>query len=438
MTTALGLSFVAILFLILLNGVLAMSEIALVAARHGRLRRRAARGDRGAQAALDLVAAPARFLATVQVGITLVGVLAGALGEASIAVRLEQALNGIPALAPYSRALSLAVMVLGVTYLSLVFGELVPKRLAMLHAETVAGILAPLTRAMSRITAPVIWALTGSTEVFLRLLRQRPPAEPRVTEEDIRLMIEQGMQAGVIEPLEREMLERVFRLGDRRVTALMTPRTEVVALDVGDPAEVVRRKLFDSGHARFPLVRGSLDRVLGLVRAGDIVAQLLAGHDPDPQAVLQPALFVPEGMTGLRVLQRFKDTGSQIALVIDEFGGFEGLVTANDILEAIVGDLPLPEEVSEPPFVRRADGSWLVDGRASIDDLKRLLGVEQLPREEAAEYETLGGLVMTLLGRIPVSGDHVEVAGFHLEVVDMDGRRVDKVLIVPPGAPGPA
>jgi putative hemolysin len=218
----------------------------------------------------------------------------------------------------------------------------------------------------------------------------------------------------------------------------MTPRTEVVALDVGDSPDTVRRKLFDSRHARFPLVRGSLDRVLGLVRAGDVVAQPLAGHDPDPRAVLQPALFVPEGMTGLRVLQRFQDTGSQIALVIDEFGGFEGLVTANDILEAIVGDLPVSEEVSEPPIVRRADGSWLVDGRASIDDLKRLLEVEHLPREEAAEYETLGGLVMTLLGRIPVSGDHVAVGGFRLEVVDMDGRRVDKVLVMPPGASGPA
>jgi putative hemolysin len=435
MTTAFGVSFVAILLLILLNGVLAMSEIALVAARHSRLRQRAARGDRGARAALELVGAPARFLATVQIGITLVGVLAGALGEASIAVVLERRLGNIAVLAPYARAFSLSLVVLGVTYLSLIVGELVPKRLAMLHAEALAGAVAPVMRALSRVAAPVVRILTISTDVVLRLLRQRVPVEPSVTEEDIRLMIDQGMQAGVVEPLERELLERVFRLGDRRVTALMTPRTEVVALDITDPAAVVRRKLFDSGHARFPLVRGSLDRVLGLVRARDVVGQLLDGLDPDLQAMLQPALFVPEGMTGLKVLQRFKDTGSQMAVVIDEFGGCAGLVTANDLLEAIVGDLPLPEEMGEPPIVRRADGSWLVDGRASIDDVKRLLGIERLPREDSAEYETLGGLVMTLLGRVPISGDRVEVEGVRLEVVDMDGRRVDKVLIVPAGTP---
>jgi putative hemolysin len=438
MTTVVGLSGVAILLLILLNGVLAMSEIALVAARHGRLRRRAERGARGARAALDLVGAPARFLATAQIGITLVGVLAGALGEASIAAALERRLAEVGFLAPYARAVSLVVVVAVVTYLSLVFGELVPKRLAMLHAESLATVVGRPMRALSRAASPVVWLLTGSTDLVLGLVRQRAPVEPPVTEEDIRLMIEQGMQAGVIEPLERDILERVFRLGDRRVTALMTPRTEVVALDVADPPATLRRKLADSGHARFPLVRGSLDRVLGLVRASDVVGELLAGRDPNLQAMLQPALFVPEGMTGLRVLQRFKDTGSQIALVIDEFGGFEGIVTANDLLEAIVGELPLPEEIGEPPIVRRADGSWLVDGRVSTDEVKQLLHLERLPREETAEYETLGGLMMALLGRIPVSGDRVDVDGFGLEVVDMDGRRVDKVLIVPGGPPGPA
>jgi putative hemolysin len=436
MTTALIFSLLAILLLILLNGALAMSEIALVAARHGRLRRRAERGSRGARAALDLVGAPATFLAAVQVGITLAGVLAGALGEIGVAAALERMLGEVPWLATYRRAISLGIVVLGVTYLSLIFGELVPKRLAMLHAESLAAAVAPTMRALSRAAAPLIRILTGSTELVLRLAGQRATAEPPVTEEDIRLMIEQGMHAGVVEPLERDMLDRVFRLGDRRVTALMTPRTKVVAIDVADAPAALRRKLVESEHARFPLVRGSLDRVLGLVRGRDLMRQILAGHDPDPQAVLQAALFVPEGMTGLKVLQRFKDTGTQIAFVIDEFGGVEGLVTANDILEAIVGDLPLPEEIGEPSIVQRADGSWLVDGRASIDEVKRLLGVERLPREDAAEYETLGGLVMTILGRVPTSGDRVDVGDFRLEVVDMDGRRVDKVLIVPPETTG--
>lgn len=435
MTTAFVFSLVAILLLILLNGALAMSEIALVAARPARLRRRAERGSRGARDALDLLAAPATFLAAVQVGITLAGVLAGALGEVGIAAALERMLGEVPWLATYRRAISLGIVVLGVTYLSLVFGELVPKRLAMLHAESLAASVAPPMRALSRAAAPLIRILTGSSDVVLRLLRQRAPAEPPVTEEDIRLMIEQGMHAGVVEPLERDMLDRVFRLGDRRVTALMTPRTEVIAIDLDDPPAVVRRKLVDSEHARFPLVRGSLDRVLGLVRARDLMGQMLAGRGPDLQAVLQPALFVPEGMTGLKVLQRFKDTGSHIAVVMDEFGGCAGLVTASDILEAIVGELPLPEEIGEPPIVRRPDGSWLVDGRASTDDVKRLLGLDRLPREDTAEYETLGGLVMTLLGRVPTSGDRVEVERFRLEVVDMDGRRVDKVLIAPRGQP---
>lgn len=435
MTAALATSFVAILLLILLNGALAMSEIALVAARHARLRRRAERGSRGARDALELLAAPASFLAAVQVGITLAGVLAGALGEIGIAAALERMLGDVPWLSTYRRAISLGLVVLGVTYLSLVFGELVPKRLAMLHAESLAAAVAPPMRALSRAAAPLIRILTGSTDVVLRLLRQRASAEPPVTEEDIRLMIEQGMHAGVVEPLERDILDRVFRLGDRRVTALMTPRTDVVAIDLDDPPAVVRRKLVDSEHGRFPLVRGSLDRVLGLVRARDLTEQMLAGGEPDPQAVLQPALFVPEGMTGLKVLQRFKDTGSGIAVVMDEFGGCAGLVTASDILEAIVGELPLPEEIGEPPIVRRPDGSWLVDGRASTDDVKRLLGLERLPREDTAEYETLGGLVMTLLGRVPTSGDRVEVERFQLEVVDMDGRRVDKVLIAPRAEP---
>lgn len=427
---------VAIILLIALNGILAMSEIALVAARHTRLRRRAEGGARGARAALMLQSRPGRFFSTVQLWITLIGVLAGALGEASLARPLEQTLRAVPALAGYARAISLATVVFGIGLLSVVFGELVPKRVAMAHAETVASALAPLMRMLARVAAPAVHVLTTLTDAVLRLVRLRPPVEPAVTEEDIRLMIEQGMQAGVVEPVEREILERVFRLGDRRVTALMTPRTEVVSIDHADPPDVVRQKITDSGHAHFPVVRGSLDRVVGSLHTKDVLAQVLGGRPLDVRSITRPPLYVPEAMTGLKVLQRFKDTGSAVALVIDEFGGVEGLVTPSDILEAIVGEMPPSDEVSEPQIVRREDGSWLVEGRLPIDELKRLLGLERLPDEASAEYETLGGLVMAVLGRVPVSGDHFEMAGFRVEVVDMDGRRVDKVLIAPGAQPG--
>ncbi len=430
-----GATLLILLALIACNGWLAMSEMAMVAARRARLRQRADRRQYGARAALELSGAPGRFLATVQLGITLVGVLAGAIGEATIARALESALAGVPSLAPYRRGISLAVVVLGITYVSLVFGELVPKRVGLARAEQVASLTAPLMRALSRLAAPVVRTLTASTDAVLALWRLRAPAESPVTEEDIRLLIAEGTHVGAVEPLERDLLERVFRLGDHRVTALMTPRTEVVCLDVDDPADTVRRTLTDSGHARFPLVQGSLDRVLGMVQAKDVLTQLLAEGTPHLRSVLQPALFVPEGMTGLALLQRFKDTRSPFAFVIDEFGGFEGVVTVNDVLEAIVGDVPLEDRELEPAIVERADGSWLVDGRLRLDELKQLLGLAQLPGEDRAEYETLGGLVMTVLGRIPRSGDAVGLPGFRLEVMDMDGRRVDKVLIArqPPG-----
>lgn len=431
MTHSVGLTAVVIGLLILFNGFLAMSEIALVAARHSRLRRRAERGTRGARAALRLASRPGRFFATVQVWITVIGVLAGALGEASLARPLEEWLGRVPALATQARGISLAVVVLGIALLSVIFGELVPKRVAIAHAEQVATTTAPIMRLLARVAAPAIAGLTAATDAVVRLMRLRPPSEPAVTEEDIKITIEQGMQAGVVEPVERDILERVFRLGDRRVTALMTPRTEVVWLDLADPANVVRSKVTESGHAHFPLVRGSLDRVVGTVHTKDLLGQVLSGQSLDLQAIMRPALFVPEAMTGLKVLQRFKDTGSAVALVIDEFGGVEGLITPSDILEAMVGELPVTPEVSEPQVVRREDGSWLVDGRLPLDEFQRLLHCELGPDVSPVDIETVGGLVMHALGRVPVSGDHCDVAGYRVEVVDMDARRVDKVLVLP-------
>lgn len=427
--SAIALEVLFILLLVMANGVFALSEMAVVSARKARLQQRAQEGDPGAQVALELANAPGRFLSTIQIGITLVGVLAGALGGATIARALATWLNRLHIIAPYSEAISIGLVVLAITYLSLVIGELVPKRLALSNPERVASAIAPPMRTLSRIVAPLTHILGLSTEAVLRVLGMRASAEPPVTEEEIKLMIEQGTRVGIFEPSEQEMIKRVFRLGDRRVSALMTPRPEIVWLDADDPLEKTRRRIAASHHSCFPVAHDDLDNVLGLALAKDLLSQCLSGQPIDLTTALCPALFVPEGMPAFGVLERFKETRSHIALVIDEYGGVQGLVTANDVLEAIVGDIPLTDEEAEPEIVQREDGSWLADGMLLIDELKEFLEIEELPDEE--EYQTLGGLVMMFLGRVPSAGDHFELVGLRFEVVDMDGHRVDKVLIAP-------
>jgi putative hemolysin len=417
-----------ILLLILVNGFLAMAELAVVSARKARLQQHANEGDSGARAALELASDPDDFLSTVQIGITLVGVLAGAFGGATIARELATVLDNIPILSPYSQVLSMTVVVLAITYFTLVLGELAPKQLAVDNAERIASRVAPAMSTLSRIASPIAHLLSLSADATLRVLGVRPSSEPPVTEEEIRIMIAQGAQTGVFEPLEEEMVEHVFRLGDRKVSVLLTPRREIVWLDVDDPPVEVQRKITASGHSRFPVAKGSLDNVLGLVLAKDLLAQSLAGQPPDPQAVLRPAPFVPESMRALDVLERFKEAHAKIALVVDEYGGVQGLVTADDILVAIVGDIPGLGEPEEAEAFRREDGSWLLDGMLALDEFQEIFGVEAPP---AAGTETLGGFAMTCLGRIPMAGDQFEWGGLRFEIVDMDDHRVDKVLVVP-------
>jgi putative hemolysin len=420
-----------VVLLILINGFFAMSEIAVVSARKTRLRQWAEEGKAKARAALELANNPNQFLATIQIGITLVGILAGAFGGATIANKFSVVLNDIPWLAPYSHPLSLALVVLIITYLSLIVGELGPKRLALNNPERLAMAIAGPMQVLSRAAYPAVHLLGLSTDYLLQALGMKSSTEPPVTEEEIRALIEQGTQAGMFEEAEQEMVERVFRLGDRRVSAVMTPRTEIVWLDREASAQEIRQTITESAHSCFLVADGSLDNVLGVVHAKDLLAHILGEQVVDLGATLQQPLYVPESMRALKVLELFKQSGTHIALVIDEYGGIQGLVTPNDILEAIVGDLPVAGEQLEPLAVQREDGSWLLDGMLPVDEFKDLFDLGELPGEDQGIYQTLAGFVIMQLGRIPVVADHFEWEGFKIEVIDMDGNRVDKVLITP-------
>lgn len=422
------LEIIIIFLLILLNGFFSMSEIAVVTARKGRLQQVAGQ-DRGAKAALELADSPSRFLSTVQVGITLVGIFTGAFGGATLAREIALLLDRVVWLRPYNQAISVGIVVLVTTYFLLVLGELVPKRLALTYAEKIASFVAPLMLRLSQVTRPAVYLLTRSTEMVVRLLGIKPNDDLPVTEEEVRLMIEEGTQFGVFEPIEKEMVGQLFWLSDRTVSALITPRTEIVWLDVNDSFEDLTHKLTTNNHSRFPVADGSLDDVLGMVLAKDLLAQLLAGEAINLEKVLQPPFFVPEGMPALQVLDRFKEARAQYALVIDEYGVLQGLVTINDVLEELVGDIPEADEVVDPEIVRREDGSWLLDGMLTVDEFKELFDIDALPDEAIQYHQTLGGFVMATMGRIPTTGDRFDWSGLSFEVVDMDGYRVDKVLV---------
>jgi putative hemolysin len=431
-----GLEILALFLLILANGAFALSEIAVVSSRKARLAQRAADGEPGAKAALDLANDPGPFLSTVQIGITLIGILTGALGGATLTDSLAARLDDLPAIAPYSRPLALGIVVLGITFVSLVLGELAPKRLGLNNPERIAALVARPMRLLARIARPAERILSLTTEGLLRILGVRPSTEPPVTEEEIHLLVRQGTHAGVFDQVEQAMLGRVLRLGDRRVSGLMLPRTEVVWLDLEDPPEENRQKIIAHRHSLFPVCRGNFDHVLGVVEARDLLARCLSGEPLDLEAAIETPHFVPEGTRALKLLQTFRETGRHVALVVDEYGGTLGLITSTDLLEAIVGDLPSAEELLEPEAVRREDGSWLIDGLMPVEEFRELVGLRELPDGGSENYETLGGLVMTRLARIPVAGDLFEWEEYRFEVVDMDGHRVDKVLVTPLGGDG--
>ncbi|MBW4662321.1 MAG: hemolysin family protein [Drouetiella hepatica Uher 2000/2452] len=429
-----------ILLLIIANGVFSGSEIAVVSARKVRLEQMSRQGNVKARLALKLANSPNNFLSTVQIGITLIGILSGAIGGATVAQRLEEVLALVPIFQPYHETLSLVIVVGLITYLSLVVGELLPKRVALNHPEQVACAIAQPMRLLSRITAPVVYLLGASTDFLLKLLRIRASEESPVTEEEIKALIRQGTQAGMFEEAEQEMVSRVFRLGDRSIKSVMTPRIDIDWIDTNAPIEDTQQLIKDSSYSRFPVGQGSLDNCLGVVRVRDFLSAYMAGQAIDLQGMLQTPLFVSENTPALKVLETFQESGTHIALLTDEYGGIEGLVTLNDLVEAIVGELPSAEDLDEPMVVRRENGSWFIDGALSIDELRNLLNQEFSARAEISSqeflaggevgnYHTLAGFVITALGRIPTSGDYFTWGNLQFEVVDMDGNRVDKVLV---------
>ena len=421
-----------ILALIVANGAFAMSEIALVSARKARLQRLANEGRNDAKVALELANAPNRFLSTVQFGITLVGIFAGAFGGATIAGKLAVFLHRYESLEAYSESISFGIVVLVLTYLSLILGELVPKRLALGNAEGIACFVAKPMRLLSNLAKPAITLLGASTEAVLKIIGITPSDEPPVTEEELRILIGQGARAGVLKEMEQDMLESVLRLKGRKVTALMTHRTEIAWLDAKAPVEVNRAKIIRSSHSYFPVCIRKLDEVVGIAHSKDILSRQLQGLELDIKGCMKPPLFVPRNKSALAVLDLLRSTGTHVALVLDEYGGVMGLVTVNDILGAVVGESITAENTGETA-TKREDGTWLLDGTLQLDEFKHLFNFSKLPGEEAGNFTTLGGFIVSHLGHIPEPAEYFGWGGHRFEVVDMDGRRVDKVLFSPAG-----
>ncbi|WP_234855212.1 hemolysin family protein [Paracoccus everestensis] len=415
------LEILIVLLLTMFNGVLAMSELAIVSARPARLKVMAAEGSRGAEIALDLGTEPGRFLSSVQIGITLVGVLSGAISGATLGARLSALLiaNGLsPAL---SQALGVGGVVVLITYLSLIIGELVPKQIALRSPEGVASRISPLILFISRIAAPIVWILDKSGNVVLRLLGQSGESDRGISDEEIRVMLSEARTAGVIEPAETEMIAGVMRIADRSARGLMTPRHEVETVDVADPATEVLQRFRDSRRSRLLVRDGSDDNIIGVITLRDLLSEDVT----DLRPLVQEVPVIREGLPALNVIEELKASPAHMLLVYDEYGHFEGVVTAMDLLEAIAGDFPEPGD-DEPKAVQRDDGSWLVAGWMPADEFAEMIGIS-LPEDRS--YESVAGLVLDRAGVLPDVGARITVSGWQIEVVDLDGRRIDKLLV---------
>jgi putative hemolysin len=416
--------------LIVANGLFAMSEIALVTARRARLAKLSAEGDRKAEVALRLAEDPNRMLSTVQIGITSIGILNGIVGEAALAGPIGAWLVGLGMPASTASIVATASVVIVITYVTIVVGELVPKRIGQVDPEAVSRLVARPMTVLAAMSRPFVWLLSISTDGLLRIFGVKGSGEQRVTEEEIHAMIEEGSTAGIIERGEHTMLRNVFRLDERRVGSMMMPKAEILYLDLQVPLEENLAMVAQSIYSRFPVCDGGLDRVLGFVHTKQLLAQALAGKQPNLELELAPPLYVPETLTGLELLEAFRQGGRHVALVVDEYGELQGLVTLHDVFEAIAGELRVPGQ-EEADAVLREDGSWLLDGLIAIHDLKERLGLASVPEEEYGRYNALSGMLMLLLGRLPRTGDVAVWENWRFEVVDTDGRRVDKVLATP-------
>jgi putative hemolysin len=421
---------ILIIFVLLLaNGVFAMAEIAVVSSRKARLKALADEGSEKARAALALALEPTNFLSTVQIGITLVGILAGAFGGATLSGKLAVWVAGFPALADYAPFISIFIVVGAITYFSLIIGELVPKRVGLSNPEGRAMFIAKPMTGLSKLAAPIVSLLTVSTNVVLKVFGLGKETEMPPSEEEISNLIEQGTTAGVFHKAERAMVEGVLQLDERCVTEIMTRRTKIVWLNIADSEEINWRKIVTSGHSHFPVYEGTRDHVIGLVSVKALWANAAVGVPTSIRNHLTSPLVVPQTVHVVQLLETFKKSGKHLALVTDEFGSVQGLVTLIDVMEAIVGDLPELGDRQEPEVVKRDDGTWLVDGSLTIEELHRRFELPALPGEEDEDFETLGGFILDRFGHIPRAGEQLTCLGWRFEVVDMDRNRVDKVIL---------
>lgn len=423
-----GLEFLIILALILLNGFFSLSEMAVVSSRKARLRNEADKGRAAYRMALETAENPSQFLSTIQVVISLVGTLAGAYGGATVARGLEQTLEKVPLFAHSASTLAVGIVVVCTTFVSVVFGELVPKTLALARPEPIAaGVIRPL-RALAVVFSPLARFLSATTELVVALLGAKGAREPAVTEDEVRVLIAQGAESGVFEVREREMVEGVLSLGDRRVTSLMTPRTDVVCIDLREEPDAARRILLENArYGYLPAIEESMDQVVGMLPVKECLAAIALGHFDDPRRFLRRAVFVPESISALKAFSALKEGEVKTALILDEYGGLAGLVSLSDLMESIVGELPLTGDEDVPEIVRRADGSYLVDGSLPIGRFIEELGLSE--ELLGAKYDTVAGLVLDRMGTIPRAGERCSWDGCELEIVDMDGNRIDKILV---------
>jgi putative hemolysin len=416
-----------VLILILINGLFVMSEMAIVSARKVRLQQSVNQGNKRARLALDLANNPNRFLPTVQVGITLMVILSGARGESAISRLLRPLLEPIGL--KYAETVASVIAIAIVTYLTIVIGELVPKKLALNSPEKLSLMVARPLVWLGKIGSPISNILSMSTDLVVKLLGIRPSTEPEVTEEEIRVMIGQGTEAGMLEEVEQDMMERIMGLGDRKVGSIMTPRPDIVWLDVEDAWSINCKKIVESQYSRFPVCKEVVDDILGVVHVADLLSQTLQGQQPSLTTSMINPLLVPESMRGLKVLEQFKETGTHIGMVIDEYGVIQGMVTMNDLLEEIVGNIQDIEQPAPPQAVQRDDGSWLLDGMLPIEEFLELFELEGDSIEQRGSYNTLGGFTIVQLGKIPQAADHFDWEHLRFEIMDMDGNRVDKVMV---------
>ncbi|HTB80651.1 MAG TPA: hemolysin family protein [Opitutaceae bacterium] len=431
-----GTELLVIGLLLLANGLFAMAEIAVISSRKARLKKLADDGHARARAALALAESPTRFLSVVQVGMTLCSIVAGAVGGATLSDRFAARLELVPALGPYSHLVAFVLVAGSITFVTLLAGELVPKRIALSSPERIAMLMAGPMQTLAWMARPAVWLLTALTDAILKFLGVGQRKESPITDEELSILIEQGLLAGTFNKAEQQMVEGVLGLDQLPVTALMTPRPKIVFLNLDDPEETNWRKIVASGHSYFPVYQGNRDQVVGMAAVKALWAHSAIGVPTNLKNLLVPPLVVPETMYAMQLLEQFKKTGRHVALVADEFGSIQGLVTLIDVLEAIVGDMPAQGRRNQPEVRQREDGSWLLDATLATGELKALLSLETLPGEDEADFQTLAGFVVTQFGRIPMAGDRFDVAGWRFEVVDMDRHRVDKMLVgrVPPPA----